>query len=522
MKKRFVFLITVLFIIGLLLSCSPKDESSGGEFVVEISNDTGSIELEIPEGALPVGVNEQDISITPVLESEVEEGVVMYELKPDGLEFNKPVTVTITQEAGPGEVIPMLFLITDEEFEIIPDTVVEISLDTGKTSISGDITHFTRVGTDYMNSIFTYYIYSGGDGFIGDTFPFTIILEADQNWHWSFNKMFGWRIAPEFKWSVQSFGVRSTTGRLEPIVIESTKQTMAVTEEFKFKSSHICEEVGEDTLKPTKAISIAYVLERVWKDYRNASIAESYKEIKNATTGIYVRKGYGDYTCKDPPVAPSPPPVTTPQYILTIGIVGSGIVNTTPTTTAFDAYSEGEVVIIEAVPDSGWQFDGWDGDTVANPALASTTITMDSDKKIFANFTEEEEETEDEVVRVIVNAANVVTDTRVDLVEGDEVEISVDPDQIWSAGSDDPFSRKSNADGISPELYAQLTQGNLTANYGALVGQIGDGEYFLIGTDFVGMVSESGRLSLYYWYDWFPDNSGQVEVKIRVINNQGN
>ncbi len=121
---------------------------------------------------------------------------------------------------------------------------------------------------------------------------------------------------------------------------------------------------------------------------------------------------------------------------------------------------------------------------------------------------------ERKVVRVVVNAANVVTDTVVDLVEGDEVEISVDPDQIWSAGSDEPFSRKSNADGISPELYAQLDREGFTFNFGALVGKIGAGKYFLIGTHFVGTVSEPGRLSLYYWDDWFPDNSGQVEVEI--------
>ncbi len=123
-------------------------------------------------------------------------------------------------------------------------------------------------------------------------------------------------------------------------------------------------------------------------------------------------------------------------------------------------------------------------------------------------------ETEREFVRVVVNAANVVTDTGVDLVEGDEVEISVDPDQTWSAGPDEPFSRESNADGIS--WIEPLTYGNFAANFGALVGQIGAGEYFLIGTAYVGTVSEPGRLSLYYWDDWFPDNSGHVEVEIRI------
>ena len=57
MKKGFILLTIIMFIIVLLLFYVSKEESSGGEFVVEISNDTGSIELEIPEGALPVRVN---------------------------------------------------------------------------------------------------------------------------------------------------------------------------------------------------------------------------------------------------------------------------------------------------------------------------------------------------------------------------------------------------------------------------------------------------------------------------------
>ena len=105
----------------------------------------------------------------------------MYELKPDGLEFKKPVTVTITQGTGLGGVIPVLFLITDEEFKVIPDTVVEISLDKEKTSISGNITHFSRMGMNTAWRIFTLYATSGGDGFIGNIFPLSITIKAWQN-----------------------------------------------------------------------------------------------------------------------------------------------------------------------------------------------------------------------------------------------------------------------------------------------------------------------------------------------------
>jgi hypothetical protein len=56
-------------------------------------------------------------------------------------------------------------------------------------------------------------------------------------------------------------------------------------------------------------------------------------------------------------------------------------------------YQEDEVVTLVAVPDSGWDFDGWyeaDGQTphpdVANDKLATTTLAMDGDKEIRARF----------------------------------------------------------------------------------------------------------------------------------------
>jgi len=48
-------------------------------------------------------------------------------------------------------------------------------------------------------------------------------------------------------------------------------------------------------------------------------------------------------------------------------------------------YAEGSEISITATPDKGWQFDGWEGD-VADPAAATTTVTIDSDKGITANF----------------------------------------------------------------------------------------------------------------------------------------
>jgi Fe-S cluster assembly iron-binding protein IscA len=69
-------------------------------------------------------------------------------------------------------------------------------------------------------------------------------------------------------------------------------------------------------------------------------------------------------------------------YSLTINTIGNG--STTPATGTHQ-HNEGEVVSISATPDEGWKFDSWSGD-VANPNLASTSITMDGDKTITASF----------------------------------------------------------------------------------------------------------------------------------------
>jgi Leucine-rich repeat (LRR) protein len=72
-------------------------------------------------------------------------------------------------------------------------------------------------------------------------------------------------------------------------------------------------------------------------------------------------------------------------YTLTVGVTGSG--STSPTV-GQHTYAAGTVVSIIATPASGYQFVGWSGhmDTIANVNAASTTITMNDDYSIIANF----------------------------------------------------------------------------------------------------------------------------------------
>jgi len=71
------------------------------------------------------------------------------------------------------------------------------------------------------------------------------------------------------------------------------------------------------------------------------------------------------------------------QFTLTTNVVGNGSISLNP---PGGTYCEGTEVTLTAVPDAGWQFDGWSGDLsgTANP----TTITMGSNKNVTATFSQ--------------------------------------------------------------------------------------------------------------------------------------
>jgi len=79
------------------------------------------------------------------------------------------------------------------------------------------------------------------------------------------------------------------------------------------------------------------------------------------------------------------------QYDLTIDSTDGGSV-TIPGEGLFPDYDVGTVVNLVATPDAGYQFLKWTGDVsnIANRNVAETTITMNGDYEIIANFEEEE------------------------------------------------------------------------------------------------------------------------------------
>jgi hypothetical protein len=123
----------------------------------------------------------------------------------------------------------------------------------------------------------------------------------------------------------------------------------------------------------------------------------------------------------------------------------------------------------------------------------------------------------------------------ISLTAGEQFTVTASPTDLWSAGA---LPRWSNANGltganlyatgsddsgkpagtlIGPGNFGTYTQKGLTAPYGALVGEIGNGPFFFIGTNFNGFASATGALSLFYFDSNNSDNSGSISATVSAV-----
>jgi Tfp pilus assembly protein FimT len=114
---------------------------------------------------------------------------------------------------------------------------------------------------------------------------------------------------------------------------------------------------------------------------------------------------------------------TQTQFVLTRNVVGSGSIVADPDSAT---YSFGDTVVVTAVPDPGWMFDGWSGGLVGNEN--PDTIIVVSDTSITATFTQ----TQFVVTRNVVGSGSIVADPdSASYVYGDTVVVTAVPDPGW-------------------------------------------------------------------------------------------
>ncbi|MBC7779662.1 MAG: hypothetical protein H7125_06085 [Proteobacteria bacterium] len=120
------------------------------------------------------------------------------------------------------------------------------------------------------------------------------------------------------------------------------------------------------------------------------------------------------------------------------------------------------------------------------------------------------------------------------LSAGTSFSIVVDPLDLWNAGA---LPRWSNANGLVGNLFATgsdesgqtagtligiqwpslHSQGNLTTAFGTLVGRVGGGDYFVVGSTFNGVAAASGLLELFYWDSNAGDNTQFITATVTSV-----
>ena len=70
--------------------------------------------------------------------------------------------------------------------------------------------------------------------------------------------------------------------------------------------------------------------------------------------------------------------------------------------------------------------------------------------------------------------------------------------------------------------FGNWTEGDASFAIGSLVGKIGNGDYFKVGSDFSGTANASGVLELFYWDSDAWNNSGTLKVDVSAVPEPAN
>jgi len=96
---------------------------------------------------------------------------------------------------------------------------------------------------------------------------------------------------------------------------------------------------------------------------------------------------------------------------------------------------------------------------------------------------------------------------------GQAFTVSALVDDLWRIGTNLP-RHEGNAGGMTQARFYDQFGGNF--NHGTLVGRIGQGAFFAIGTLFNGVAQNAGVLQLFAWDINSADNSGFITANIEV------
>lgn len=114
-------------------------------------------------------------------------------------------------------------------------------------------------------------------------------------------------------------------------------------------------------------------------------------------------------------------------------------------------------------------------------------------------------------------AGGSALDTDITLTSGESLTVTAsgtwqnDPHNAYLSGPDG-HSNLSYTDAASKQTF----------DIGSLVGKIGSGSYFLIGSSFTGTANAAGALDLFYWDSDAYNNSGSVTAAVTAVPEPAN
>ena len=109
-------------------------------------------------------------------------------------------------------------------------------------------------------------------------------------------------------------------------------------------------------------------------------------------------------------------------------------------------------------------------------------------------------------------------DTGFFLTAGDSFSASANPADLWDNSGTDP-TYLTNADG---HAFQSGSLDGLTDAYGALVGEIGNGPLFHVGTSFSGVADATGELKFFFFDSDADNNTGSVHVEVSAVPEPAN
>lgn len=106
-------------------------------------------------------------------------------------------------------------------------------------------------------------------------------------------------------------------------------------------------------------------------------------------------------------------------------------------------------------------------------------------------------------------------DTGIFLNAGERFAVTVPVTDTWNNSGTDPFTFE-NANGSSSQH--PLWCRDLHADVGSLVGQLGDGPFFKVGTTFSGAAFSAGELRFVFWDTDAWNNLGSIHATVQTLS----